>query len=106
MSSNPFAIASTLPYQLPPFEQIKDDHYLPAFYEAVAEHKAEIEAIKASGEADGDDEEADEAACSATCSAVTERKAAIASPVGRRLASSVRPWKRIRKSAQSEADIK
>ncbi len=50
MSSNPFAIASTLPYQLPPFEQINDDHYLPAFYEAVAEHKAEIEAIKASGE--------------------------------------------------------
>ncbi|MFM5905254.1 MAG: M3 family metallopeptidase [Micrococcales bacterium] len=49
-SSNPFARRSTLPYELPDFSVIRDEHYLPAFYEAVAEHNAEIEAILESGE--------------------------------------------------------
>jgi len=49
MSANPFAIPSTLPYQLPPFTAITDDSYAPAFEEAFAEHLEEIDAILASG---------------------------------------------------------
>lgn len=49
--SNPFAKPSTLPYQLPDFSVITQDHYLPGFYEAVVEHKSEIETILGSGEA-------------------------------------------------------
>jgi peptidyl-dipeptidase Dcp len=48
--SNPFALPSTLPYELPPFAHITDDHYLPAFYAGMEEHLAEIEAIISSGE--------------------------------------------------------
>jgi peptidyl-dipeptidase Dcp len=48
--SNPFAKASTLPYQLPDFSVIKQEHYLPGFYEAVEEHNREIAGILASGE--------------------------------------------------------
>ena len=44
---NPFASRSTLPYELPPFALIRDEHYLPAFYAGMEEHKAEIEAILA-----------------------------------------------------------
>ncbi|WP_405589654.1 M3 family metallopeptidase [Streptomyces sp. NBC_01190] len=36
---------STLPYELPPFAEIRDVHYLPAFERAIAEHLAEVEAI-------------------------------------------------------------
>lgn len=36
---------SPLPYQLPPFAEIKVEHYLPAFEEALARHRAEIAAI-------------------------------------------------------------
>ncbi|WP_024477479.1 M3 family metallopeptidase [Arthrobacter sp. CAL618] len=43
--SNPFLAPSTLPYQLPPFGLIQDDHYLPAFETGFAEHLAEIDAI-------------------------------------------------------------
>jgi peptidyl-dipeptidase Dcp len=42
---NPFFQASTLPYQLPPFEAITDEHYLPAIERGVAEQKAEVGAI-------------------------------------------------------------
>ncbi|MHA7294459.1 M3 family metallopeptidase [Arthrobacter sp. HLT1-21] len=48
--SNPFLAPSTLPYQLPPFGLIKDDHYLPAFETGFAEHLAEIDAIVSSRE--------------------------------------------------------
>lgn len=48
---NPFAAPSTLPYQLPPFASIRDEHYLPAFEAGFAEQLAEIEAIKNSPEA-------------------------------------------------------
>ncbi|MHA7156039.1 M3 family metallopeptidase [Arthrobacter sp. TMN-50] len=48
--SNPFLAPSTLPYQLPPFALIKDDHYLPAFETGFAEHLAEIDAIVSSRE--------------------------------------------------------
>ncbi|HUG87065.1 MAG TPA: M3 family metallopeptidase [Euzebya sp.] len=45
MSDNPFFSPSTLPYQLPPFADIRDEHYLPAFERGLAEHRAEIDAI-------------------------------------------------------------
>jgi peptidyl-dipeptidase Dcp len=48
--SNPFASRSTLPYELPPFAQITDEHYLPAFYAGMEEHLAEINAIIDSSE--------------------------------------------------------
>ncbi|MFM6966651.1 MAG: M3 family metallopeptidase [Rhodoluna sp.] len=46
---NPFANRSELPYELPPFEAISDDHYLPAFYEACQEQLSEVTAILESG---------------------------------------------------------
>jgi peptidyl-dipeptidase Dcp len=42
---NPFAQRSTLEYELPPFAQIKEEHYLPAFYEGCAAQLAEVQAI-------------------------------------------------------------
>lgn len=45
MTSNPFLLKSDLPYQLPPFEQITEDHYLPAFYAGTTEQMAEIAEI-------------------------------------------------------------
>ena len=46
---NPFAHRSDLPYELPPFEAIRDEHYLPAFYEACEQQLAEVAAILESG---------------------------------------------------------
>jgi peptidyl-dipeptidase Dcp len=46
-SSNPFFAPSTLPYQLPPFAEIRDEHYQPAFERGFEEHLAEIKAITA-----------------------------------------------------------
>ena len=43
--ANPFAQRSTLEYELPPFAQIKEEHYLPAFYEGCAAQLAEVQAI-------------------------------------------------------------
>lgn len=51
MAENPLFAPSTLPYQLPPFAEIGDDHYLPAFERGMAEHLAEIDAIVADGQA-------------------------------------------------------
>ncbi len=43
---NPFAPAHWgTPYELPPFEQIRPEHYLPAFDAALAAHEAEIATI-------------------------------------------------------------
>jgi peptidyl-dipeptidase Dcp len=42
---NPFFVASTLPYELPPFADIREEHYAPAFDAGFAEHLAEIKAI-------------------------------------------------------------
>ncbi|MGW4847662.1 M3 family metallopeptidase [Nocardia brasiliensis] len=47
MTSNPFFERSTLPYQLPPFALIREEHYLPAFDRGMAEQLAEIAAITA-----------------------------------------------------------
>lgn len=42
---NPFFETYTTPYGAPPFDQIKLEHYLPAFLEGMAQQKAEIDAI-------------------------------------------------------------
>ncbi|GMU42787.1 MAG: M3 family peptidase [Xanthomonadales bacterium PRO6] len=49
-AANPFLTQSTLPLQAPHFDQIKDEHYLPAFEEGMKQHRAEIEAIAAQTE--------------------------------------------------------
>jgi len=49
--SNPFAAASTLPYQLPAFASISLADYLSAFEEGMAEQLAEIKAIASSPDA-------------------------------------------------------
>jgi len=43
--TNPFFMPSPLPYSVPPFDRIKDEHYLPAFERGMAAEIAEIEAI-------------------------------------------------------------
>ena len=50
MSLNPFLQKSELDYQLPPFDRIRDEHYLPGFYAGISEHRAEIDFINAQGE--------------------------------------------------------
>ena len=42
---NPFAQRSALDYELPPFALIKEEHYLPAFYEGCTQQLAEVQAI-------------------------------------------------------------
>ncbi|MDM4761677.1 M3 family metallopeptidase [Galbitalea sp. SE-J8] len=49
--TNPFLEPSSLPYQLPPFADIADADYEPAFEAGIAEQLAEIAAITAQGEA-------------------------------------------------------
>jgi peptidyl-dipeptidase Dcp len=44
-NSNPFAQRSTLEYELPDFAVIKEEHYLPAFYEGCAQQLAEVQTI-------------------------------------------------------------
>ena len=44
-TSNPFFTPSTLQYQAPRFDLIRDEHYLPAFEEGMKQNKAEIDAI-------------------------------------------------------------
>ena len=46
-TDNPFAAPSELPLQFPPFDRIREEHYRPAIEQAMAEHRAEIEAIGA-----------------------------------------------------------
>ncbi|MEO7146673.1 MAG: M3 family metallopeptidase, partial [Terrimesophilobacter sp.] len=43
--TNPFFSTSTLPYQLPPFSDIRDEHYLPAFERGFGEQLTEISEI-------------------------------------------------------------
>lgn len=50
MIKNPFLSRSTLPYEIPPFAEITEDHYLDAFYAGTAEQQAEVEAILATEE--------------------------------------------------------
>ena len=44
---NPLLTESPLPYGAPQFDKIKNEHYLPAFETAIAQAKAEIDAIVA-----------------------------------------------------------
>ncbi|MEM9782294.1 MAG: M3 family metallopeptidase [Pseudomonadota bacterium] len=46
MGDNPLLSDWTTPYALPPFATIEPGHFVPAFDQAMAEHRAEIEAIK------------------------------------------------------------
>jgi peptidyl-dipeptidase Dcp len=43
--TNPFSVRSSLPYELPPFADIRDEHYRPAFEAGMAEQLAEIAKI-------------------------------------------------------------
>ncbi|MGH8213472.1 MAG: M3 family metallopeptidase, partial [Rhodanobacteraceae bacterium] len=45
IKSNPFYNASTLPFQAPPFDKVKDADYQPAIEEGMRQHQAEIEKI-------------------------------------------------------------
>lgn len=45
MNDNPLLASWDTPFGTPPFDKIKDEHYLPAFEAAIAEEKAEIDAI-------------------------------------------------------------
>jgi len=44
-ADNPFATPSALPYGLPDFTRIREEHHLPALLAGMAEHRAEVEAI-------------------------------------------------------------
>jgi len=44
-NANPFAQRSALDYELPPFALIKEEHYLPAFYDGCTQQLAEVQAI-------------------------------------------------------------
>ncbi|GAA3114646.1 M3 family metallopeptidase [Streptosporangium carneum] len=45
MAENPFFAPSTLPYKLPDFAEIREEHYLPAFERGMADQLREVEAI-------------------------------------------------------------
>lgn len=47
---NPFLTEYTTPFQVPPFDQIKNEHYLPAFEAGMKEQLAEVEAIVGNAE--------------------------------------------------------
>ena len=47
---NPLLTESTAPFGAPQFDKIKNEHYLPAFEQGIAEAKAEIDAIVANHE--------------------------------------------------------
>lgn len=50
MDENPLLTESTLPYGAPQFDKIKNEHYIPAFEQGIAEAKAEVDAIIACDE--------------------------------------------------------
>jgi Zn-dependent oligopeptidases len=49
-TANPLLVQPETPYGVPAFDQVKTEHYLPAFEEAIRQNKAEIDAIVNSGE--------------------------------------------------------
>jgi peptidyl-dipeptidase Dcp len=49
-NENPLLVAGDLPYELPRFDQISDDHYLPAFRRGMEEQLREVAAIVATAE--------------------------------------------------------
>ncbi len=48
---NPFFSEYDTTFQIPPFDQIEESHYLPAFKQGIEQHQAEIDAIIANPEA-------------------------------------------------------
>lgn len=44
-ADNPFFKTYQTPFQIPPFKEIKNEHYMPAFEKGMEEHLAEIDAI-------------------------------------------------------------
>lgn len=44
-SDNPFLTAYDTPFNVPPFDKIKDEHFRPAFQEALKQHNLEIDSI-------------------------------------------------------------
>ncbi|MFI7703447.1 M3 family metallopeptidase [Nonomuraea sp. NPDC049480] len=50
MAENPFFAPSDLPYELPPFADIREEHYVPAFRRGMAEQLAEVDAIAGNAE--------------------------------------------------------
>ena len=49
-TDNPLLTESTLPYKLPPFDKIKNEHFSPAYAAALAEQLKEVETIANSSE--------------------------------------------------------
>ena len=47
---NPFYEVSTLPFEMPPFDEIRDEHFRPAMERGMTEHLAEIETIASNPE--------------------------------------------------------
>ncbi len=45
MAKNPFFEPSPLPFQMPPFDRIHDEDFVPAFEAGMAEHLKEVDAI-------------------------------------------------------------
>ena len=45
MADNPFMQPSTLPFELPPFDRIRDSDYLPAFHAGMREQLTEVARI-------------------------------------------------------------
>lgn len=50
-NTNPLITPGNTPYGVPAFDQVRNEHYLPAFREAIAQNKAEIDAIAHNPEA-------------------------------------------------------
>jgi len=48
---NPLLMTSPLPYGMPPFDRIRDEHFLPAFEFGMAEHLEEVDAIASNPDA-------------------------------------------------------
>lgn len=48
---NPFFAPYGTPFEVPPFDRIRNEHYLPAFERGIAEQKKEIEAIRDNADA-------------------------------------------------------
>jgi len=49
-AANPLLKAWTTPFEVPPFEEIRPEHFTPAYEQALAEHDAEVGAIAANPE--------------------------------------------------------
>ena len=50
-TANPFFAVSPLPYQMPQFDKIRDEHYAPALERGMSEQRAEMDAIANSADA-------------------------------------------------------